>query len=48
MNKDLMKLETEFEDLWTGEIKECGRDSLAPAFIYMILEDHTNRHVHYT
>ena len=48
MNKDLMKLETEFEDLWTGEIKECGRNSLAPAFIYMILEDHTNRHVHYT
>ena len=22
MNKDLMKLETEWEDLWTGEIKE--------------------------
>ena len=48
MTKDLMKLETEFEDLWTGEIKERCRDSLAPAFIYMILEDHTSRHVHYT
>ena len=48
MNKDLMQLETEWEDLWTGEIKEHCRDSLAPAFIYMILADHTNRHVHYT
>ena len=48
MNKDLLKHETEFEDLWTGRIKEYPRNSLAPAFIYMILEDHTNRHVHYT
>ena len=48
MNKDLMNLETEWEDLWTGEIKERCRDSLAPAFIYMILESHTNRHMHYT
>ena len=48
MNKDLMKLETEYEELWTGEIRERCRDSLAPAFIYMILEDHTSRHMHYT
>ena len=48
MNRNLMKLETEFEDLWSGEIRERCRDSLAPAFIYMILEDHTSRHIHYT
>ena len=46
--KDLMTLETEFEDLWTGSINERCRNSLAPAFIYMILEDHTSRHIHYT
>ena len=45
---ELIKLETEYEELWSGEIKERCRDSLAPAFIYIILEDHTNRHVHYT
>ena len=47
MNR-LMQLETEFEDIWNGTVREQCRDSLAPAFIYLILEDHTSKSLHYT
>lgn len=48
MKEIYKKMESDFEELWSGPIKERCRDSLAPAFIYLILEQHTSRHVHYT
>ena len=48
MKEIYKKMESDFEELWSGPVKERCRDSLAPAFIYLILEQHTSRHVHYT